>query len=117
MRRPARRSDGDSGEVELRPHQQQPAPPLHRTVRITVQDTGTGVPPEKLHLLFLPFSQVASATGAKAIGTGLGLTIVKRLLEAMHGTIIFESEPGAAMLLHEREAEGQRETNSLCVHA
>jgi signal transduction histidine kinase len=70
----------------------------HRTIRITVQDTGTGVLKEKLHLLFQPFSQVASATGAKAMGTGLGLTIVKRLLEAMNGTILFESEPGAASI-------------------
>ncbi|MDD1721009.1 MAG: ATP-binding protein, partial [Euryarchaeota archaeon] len=57
-------------------------------VAITVQDTGEGVPEDMKETLFSPL-----ATG-KAKGTGLGLAVVKRIVEAHGGTIEFESDEG-----------------------
>ena len=59
-----------------------------------VRDTGIGIPHEKLHLLFQPFTQVDSGTTRQFGGTGLGLVICQRLVEAMHGRIWVETEPG-----------------------
>ena len=58
------------------------------SVAISVRDTGVGIPHEMRDKLFSPLS-----TG-KAKGTGLGLAVVKRIVEAHGGTITFESEGG-----------------------
>jgi PAS domain S-box-containing protein len=63
---------------------------LLATVR--VEDTGQGIPPEKLPLLFQKFSQVHDPTTARATGTGLGLAICKGIVEAHGGRIWAESE-------------------------
>ena len=64
-------------------------------VDIFVNDTGIGVSKEKLKTIFEPFVQDGATRGGKIYsGTGLGLPIVKRLLEACNGTIKMESEPG-----------------------
>jgi PAS domain S-box-containing protein len=67
-----------------------------RTVALVFQvhDTGPGIPPDKQAVLFQPFTQADSSTTRKFGGTGLGLTIAKRLVEMMDGRIWFESEPG-----------------------
>jgi signal transduction histidine kinase len=63
-------------------------------VEISVQDSGIGIPPEKLREVFEEFYQAdGSATRAHG-GTGLGLSISKRLVEMMHGEITVESEVG-----------------------
>ncbi|MFH1161207.1 MAG: PAS domain S-box protein, partial [bacterium] len=62
-------------------------------IRISVTDTGIGISPENLEKLFTPFKRI-DAEKTQVEGTGLGLTVVKKLMEAMYGTIGVESEEG-----------------------
>jgi len=61
---------------------------------ITFTDTGIGIPAGSLQKIFDPFRQVSEGYNRKFEGTGLGLTLTKRLVEAMYGTISVESEIG-----------------------
>ncbi|MBI4282528.1 MAG: HAMP domain-containing protein [Chloroflexi bacterium] len=62
--------------------------------RVTVADTGVGIPPEELPRVFERFYRVDHSRTRATGGAGLGLTIAKQLVEAHGGTIRAESEPG-----------------------
>jgi PAS domain S-box-containing protein len=62
-------------------------------LRVTVRDTGIGIPKEQQDKLFLPFQRAGQETGPIE-GTGIGLAITKRLAELMNGCVGFESVAG-----------------------
>lgn len=64
------------------------------TIRFTVEDTGIGMTEEGLGKLFKPFNQVGVETSRRYGGTGLGLVIVKSLIEMMGGGITVQSRLG-----------------------
>jgi PAS domain S-box-containing protein len=61
---------------------------------ITVTDTGIGIPEDTLPLLCNPFTQAAKSFTRQHQGAGLGLTISKRLIDAMEGSLSIDSAPG-----------------------
>ncbi len=64
------------------------------SIFFTVADTGIGIPPAELDCVFETFHQVEHALNRRFQGAGLGLAIVRRLVELMDGSILFESEEG-----------------------
>ncbi len=75
-------------------HAERREDPLGERVRVTVQDTGIGIPPEDLARLAKPFEQIESQQAKTQQGTGLGLALTKSLVE-MHGGILdLRSAPG-----------------------
>ncbi len=70
------------------------APGADHKVRITVSDTGIGIPSEDLKRVFDRFYRVDRARSRPAGGTGLGLSIVKELVERMGGEVCVESQLG-----------------------
>jgi signal transduction histidine kinase/DNA-binding response OmpR family regulator len=83
-----------AGEVILRVSPQAETSDEIIGFRFEVRDTGIGIPKEVQAALFDPFSQADASTTRKYGGTGLGLTISKKLVEGMQGKIEIESELG-----------------------
>ncbi len=63
-------------------------------LRFDVKDNGIGIEPDRVKMLFEPFTQADSSISKRFGGTGLGLSITKRLLEALKGEVSVESQPG-----------------------
>jgi len=63
-------------------------------VRISVTDTGEGIAPDKLSTIFEAFTQIETTAARREGGTGIGLTICRRIVTAMGGEITVESAPG-----------------------
>jgi Na+/proline symporter/nitrogen-specific signal transduction histidine kinase len=61
---------------------------------VEVQDNGIGINPNELDKIFQPFHQIKNPTQGRPPGTGIGLTITKRIVDFHHGRIWVESEPG-----------------------
>ena len=66
----------------------------HCQVRLEVEDRGIGMTTEQQEKIFQPFTQADTSTTRKFGGSGLGLTICKRLVNLMHGHIGLASTPG-----------------------
>jgi len=81
------------GSVRLRVEPEPDAPHIS-ALRFAIKDTGIGIAPDQLHKVFQSFTQADSSITRKYGGTGLGLTISKKLVEAMSGQIWVESTPG-----------------------
>jgi signal transduction histidine kinase/CheY-like chemotaxis protein len=65
-----------------------------QTVNIAVVDTGIGIPEDRIDRLFMSFCQIDSSTTRKYGGTGLGLVISRKLVDALGGTMTVTSESG-----------------------
>lgn len=63
-------------------------------IRFYVEDTGIGIVPDKVELIFKPFYQIDMESTREYEGTGLGLTIASRIIEKMGSRIIVETKPG-----------------------
>ncbi|HEV2680524.1 MAG TPA: ATP-binding protein [Rhodanobacter sp.] len=66
----------------------------YQHLRISVADTGIGIPKDKQATLFNPFTQAEASTSRRYGGTGLGLAICRHLAQLMEGSVELSSEPG-----------------------
>jgi PAS domain S-box-containing protein len=73
-------------------------PGPHGRVRLAVQDSGIGIPPEQRERLFRAFGQADSSTTRRFGGTGLGLSICRELAERMGGEVGFDSDGASGSL-------------------
>lgn len=76
------------------PSTPEPSIPSTQWLRISVSDTGIGIAPEHISRLFQPFIQIDSALNRQYDGTGLGLALVKRIIELHGGQVGLRSEVG-----------------------
>jgi two-component system sensor histidine kinase GlrK len=78
----------DGGQVRIL------ARPVHQGVEVSVTDTGPGIAPESLTIIFNKFEQVSPVGSSRAKGTGLGLAIVKHIIKSHGGEVWVESKLG-----------------------
>jgi two-component system, sensor histidine kinase and response regulator len=98
----------DQGEVlvEVRRHQEatpytsKPEDNQEMVLHVSVRDTGIGIPVEKHHLIFEPFTQADGSTTRKHGGSGLGLAIASHLVELMGGRLWVESTVDQGSTFH-----------------
>jgi signal transduction histidine kinase len=79
----------ESGEIEIRAEQEN-----HAAIKLTVKDNGVGILPEEIPTLFQKYGQTSSGKTSAQKGTGLGLLIVKTIVESHGGTVNVESVAG-----------------------
>ncbi len=75
-------------------HPDQGSSDLRECIRFVVIDTGIGIKPENINKLFQPFVQIDTALNRQYTGTGLGLSLVKRIVEIHGGRVRVESQEG-----------------------
>ena len=78
----------NEGEIQIIPTQEE------NMIRITIKDTGLGIPPESINQLFTKFYRVESELTMQTKGTGIGLFVSKKIIEAHGGQIQVESKLG-----------------------
>jgi signal transduction histidine kinase len=71
-----------------------------RLFRLEVEDDGIGIEPSDAERLFVPFEQIHTRPPGRTIGTGLGLALTRKLVEAQGGTVGVRSEPGRGATFH-----------------
>jgi PAS domain S-box-containing protein len=107
----------DKGEVVLGVTLEKERNP-RALIRFEVRDTGMGIPRDRAHRLFQPFTQVDGSTTRKFGGTGLGLSICRRLVELMGGKIGVKSKEGKGstfwftLSMEKRAEEEQRKVET-----
>ncbi len=91
-------------------------------IKILVKDTGIGIDPRDHHKVFAPFERIENSYTLEQVGTGLGMPLTKRLVEANNGTITFKSSLGIgsefwitlpAERIHQEDKEQPREVKSI----
>ncbi len=82
-----------------------------KMLRFDVEDTGIGIPPDRRQQIFEPFTQSDDSTTRQYGGTGLGLTITRRLAELMNGDLSVQSEVGNGSVFTLRIPPGVDLTN------
>jgi signal transduction histidine kinase/ActR/RegA family two-component response regulator len=83
----------ENGNISISVNWEEPSPG-RAWLNFKIQDSGIGISPGHLKLIFTPFSQADASTAKRYGGTGLGLSITHRLVQLMGGTITVESQPG-----------------------
>lgn len=83
-----------AGEIEVTLRE------VDSTARLTVRDTGTGIPASQIDKLFDRFHRVEGAKGRSFEGSGIGLALVRELVKLHHGDIAVESEEGRGTAFH-----------------
>jgi len=82
-------------------------------ISFTVRDTGIGIRAEDMDKLFTSYTQLDTGTNSKIEGTGLGLTITKRLVEMMGGSISVKSEYGKGSVFTAELIQGLEDSTGL----
>lgn len=84
----------NDGRIDLIAVQKEQLTSDHAIYQFTVKDTGIGIGEEFIKHIFEPFQRERNTTFSGIYGTGLGLTIVKNIVESMNGSITADSTPG-----------------------
>jgi PAS domain S-box-containing protein len=91
----------EQGRIEVRVLSLPRSPdPRERVVLFCVADTGIGIPGDKIEAVFEPFTQVDGSLTRRHQGLGIGLSLVRKLVQLLGGSVCVESEPGAGTTVH-----------------